>query len=191
MVDQRLVEVAVDALRVIDQRLVDAGTRPFDDRQMRVAQRRDRFIARIAGECRDRLALEDEAELERVADQAEVDMRDLHAALRHRDDQTFGFEPRDQLADRAERLPGERDQLALRNELAGTDVAREQAPGKTPVGFLPELQCFSRHASSGLCGENLLEFHDQALRIRVGERRERRRHHAPLGVVALAARSAT
>ena len=33
MVDQRLVEVAVDALRIIDQRLVDAGARPFDDRR--------------------------------------------------------------------------------------------------------------------------------------------------------------
>ena len=65
-------------------------------------------------ERRDRLALEDEAELEGVADQAEVDLRHLHAALRHRADQPLGLEPRDQLADRAERHAGDRDQLALR-----------------------------------------------------------------------------
>ncbi len=75
-------------------------------------------MLRLARKRRDGLALHHDAELERIADEIEIDVRDLHAALRHRDDQSFGFEARDQLADRAERLAGDRDKLALRDELA-------------------------------------------------------------------------
>ena len=87
-----------------------------------VAQFAQRVVAGRHGEQRDRLLLHEQPELERVTDQLQVDMGDLHAALRHGADQPLGLEPRDQFADRAERQPGQLDELALRDELPGPDV---------------------------------------------------------------------
>ena len=126
VVDDGLVELAVDLLGLLDELASSTPARPARGSPMRGAQR-PIASSLAARESRDRLALEDQAELEGVADQAEVDGRDLQAALRHRDDQALGLEPGDQLADGAERQAGERDELALADELAGLDVAREEA----------------------------------------------------------------
>ena len=49
-------------------------------------------------------------------------VQDLQAALRHGDDQALGLETGDELADGAEGLAGQRDELALADELAGPDL---------------------------------------------------------------------
>ncbi|OWK19323.1 hypothetical protein AJ88_45080 [Mesorhizobium amorphae CCBAU 01583] len=60
-------------------------------------------------------------------------MRDLHAALRNGRQQPLGLEARHDLADGAKRQPREGDQLALRHELPGPEVTRQEMPREAGI----------------------------------------------------------
>jgi len=111
-----------------------------DDRLMFVTQAFEKRLAGMLCENRNRFTLDKQAELEGFADHAEVNMHDLHAALRHDLDQPFGLEPRHQFSDGTERQLRERYKLALRNELARPDITREQMPGEARVSFFTQLE---------------------------------------------------
>ena len=156
VVDDHLVHQPVDILRVLDQRLVAARLRAPDDRLVPLALLGDLLVGRGARIGGRRLLFEEEPELEGVADQVEVDMGDLHAALRHGLDQPFRLQPRDQLADRSERIARHGDELALGDELAGPDLACEQPLGEAGIGPLPKLQRFDVAVRLGLAHQVLL-----------------------------------
>ena len=107
----------------------------------------ERFVGRVERELHRGVALDHHPEAERVADQAHVDLRDLHAALRNRADEPVRLEARDELADRAERHPGDLGELALRDELAGADLPLEEAAREALVGLVAQL-----HAGATLRG---------------------------------------
>lgn len=130
LVDDRVMQRAVNLFGIADQLGLDRpGLGPADDGAVRFEQRIDLRLARLLGIERGRLAFEEQAELEGIADQVDIDMRHLHATLRHRADQPLRFQPRDQFADRAQRQSGEFDQFALREELTGLDVRGREDDG--------------------------------------------------------------
>ena len=106
---------------------------------MVVPQARQRCIACLGGENRHRLPFQKEAELERVLDQTDIHMRHQHAPLRNGLDEAFGLKAGNEFADGAERQAGQLHELALRNELARLDVARQKVVGETLVGSFPEV----------------------------------------------------
>src|SRR4029453_5889184 len=75
-------------------------------------------------ELRRGFAPEDRAELGRVADQLYIDACDLQPALRRGLEKSLGFEPRDHLANLAERQTDQRGELALRYEPTGQNARR-------------------------------------------------------------------
>ena len=91
-----------------------------------------------------------DAELEGLADQVEVDMSDLHAALGHRLEKSFGLETRHDFADGAKRQPGKLDQPALRNELARPHVARKQMAREALIRLFPQGRLFAAYRPSPL-----------------------------------------
>ena len=120
-VDHRVVQAPVDRLRGVEQRRRHAARGALDDVAVRGLERVELCVGRGQRELRGRFPLQRQAELERVAHELHVDVGDLQAALRHRDEQAFGFQARNHFADRAERQARERRELALRHELPGTD----------------------------------------------------------------------
>ena len=91
------------------------------------------FLSAAANRYKLRLA-DFDAQLEGVAHELEVHMRDLQAALRHGLDEAGRFQARDHLAHRAQRHVQQRHELALRDELAGLDAATEDLLGEALVG---------------------------------------------------------
>jgi hypothetical protein len=148
-VDDRRVHAVVDRLRLRDQGRRDALRGRGEHRFMLAAQPGEVVVARVQGELRGRLSLDHHAKAERVANQPHVDLCNLHAALRNRADQAVGLEPRDELADRAERHSSHLDELALRDELAGADLARKKAASETLVGLVAQLHRASGPAPDG------------------------------------------
>lgn len=132
-------EGPVGRLRLLEQLAADALPGLGDDAFIGIGQRLDLFRPRLLGEAGDRLLLQDDAELEGVADELQVDRGDLHAALGNGDDQTVGLEPRNQLADGAQRHARQRHQLALGDELARTQVERHQPLLEALIGLFAKL----------------------------------------------------
>jgi hypothetical protein len=86
-----------------------------------------------------RLAFQNDAELESIPHKIEVDIGNLHAALRHGADQSLGFQPRDQLADRPQCQTCQRHKLPLRDELAGGQLIRQQVLRETGIGLVTQF----------------------------------------------------
>jgi hypothetical protein len=108
------------------------------DRLVLRPQVRDLLVGRGLDEQRHHL-LETQPELVGVADEMEIDVRDLQAALQHGPDQAPDLEPRDELADRIQEHAGELGEPALRDELARLQVAGEQMPREPAIGLLAQV----------------------------------------------------
>ena len=95
-------------------------------------------VGGVDGEQRHRLALHEQAKLEGLADQVDVDMGDLHAALRDGRQKPLGLEARHDLTDGAKRQPGKGNQFALRHELSRPEIAGQQMPREAGISSFPE-----------------------------------------------------
>ena len=84
-------------------------------------------------------AFQNGAELKGIPHQIEIDIGNLHPALRHGADQPFGFEPRNQLADRPQCQAGQCHKLPLRDELAGGQLIGQQVLRETGIGLVTQL----------------------------------------------------
>ena len=147
-VDHAVVQAPVERLGIVEQGIVDrsgAGAGAAQDVAVAGLDRIELALADAVREMRDGLALDHAAQLERVADQLEVDMRDLQATLRHGPDQATGLEPRNHLAHSTQRHVEQGHQLALRNELAAADAATEDLLREPLVGPRPLAERFARH----------------------------------------------
>src|SRR4029453_11132064 len=100
-------------------------------------------------ELRRGFALEDRAELERVADQLDIDACDLQPALRRGLEKSLGFEPRDHLANRAERQTERRGELGLRYELTGPNARRDELLLKSLVRLPAQSAGIGSRSGSG------------------------------------------
>ena len=77
-------------------------------------------------ELRHGFLLERDPQLERIADQLDVDVGNLQSALRHGQQQALGLEPRNDFANRAKRQSRQRGEFALGYELPRPDVGQQQ-----------------------------------------------------------------
>ncbi len=84
------------------------------------------------------LLLEKDPELERLADEVDVDMGDLQSPLRYGLDQTFRLQPRNCFPDRAQWQTRQFHEAALRNELPRANVAREKVMRKAFIRPFPQ-----------------------------------------------------
>jgi len=126
-VDDPVVKAPVHCLRLVEQAATGPVAVPGENVLVVAAQAPQLFVGDRCGEECYRLPLQEQPELERVAHQREVDVRDLHPPLRHRTDEPLRLEPGDQLADGAEREAGQGDELALRDELPRLELAARAA----------------------------------------------------------------
>ena len=148
MGDHRLVEGKVDRLSLRDQPIVDASGGAGADGLMGRALGLNSLKGRRLRINLHRLALEEEAELEGVADQAKIDMGHLHSPLGNGDDQPLGLQPGHELANRAEREARHLGELALGDELSGPDLAAQDARGEALVSPVPQLEAVAAHGSA-------------------------------------------
>ena len=148
--DDRVVQPPVDLLcgkhEIPGDRMV--RPKPADglyDRLVVPSQRGDGRGRRRSREFRNGFALDEQPELEGVADEIDVYAGDLQAALRDRRDQPFRLESRDEFTDGSKRQARQFDELPLAHELTGADVARQQVPREAVVGLFAEVRSVKRH----------------------------------------------
>ena len=96
------------------------------------------FIGRRNAEERNRFLFHEQAKLEGFADQIEIDMRNLDAALRDGLDQPLGLEARHEFADGSKRHTGHCNQLALRHELPRIDITGQKMLREARIGLLSQ-----------------------------------------------------
>jgi hypothetical protein len=128
------VQAPVDGGGVGEQVVVDlraAGA--AHDAQVRVLDGGQVGVGHGGGEAHGGFALEQQAQLERVVDELQVDVGDLQAALRHGAQQALGLQARDQLAHGPQRHAEQLHELALRHELTGPDVGLHDLLAKALV----------------------------------------------------------
>ena len=138
-VDHPVVKRPVHRVRVLQQAVVyRLAARASHDAQMRLLDHQQFGITHTARKTAGCFALQHVAQLERVVDHGQIDMRYLQAALRHGFEQPFGFQARDELPHRAQRHAQQLHQLALRYELAWPNVRRNDLLLEVRVGARPQ-----------------------------------------------------
>ncbi|EGE55457.1 hypothetical protein RHECNPAF_9300109 [Rhizobium etli CNPAF512] len=183
-IDKGIVHAPVDRLGAQLQFVrAIAVSNGVGDIAMLLQQPGDRLVRGRAGEERYGLLLQEHTQLERFANEVQVDVGDLQAPLRHGLDQPFGFEPRDELADGAERQSRQFHETALRNELAGTHVTRKQVARETCIGLFPQRRLLVRTV------HRLLQHHVRPMLLSTGKdcRKCGRVGPAPRGILKRAA----
>ena len=119
MIDHGIMKTVIQHLRGFDQLRCNLLFCLFQNIGMGLEPALDLFGRGCLGKMGGGFAFQNGAELKGIPHQIEIDIGNLHAALRHGADQPFGFEPRDQLADRPQCQAGQCHKLPLGDELAG------------------------------------------------------------------------
>ena len=133
-VHHAVVQAPVQGLRILEQLAVDLGRAgAAQDVTVVGLDGVELFLAGGVHEMQDGLALDHGAYLECVADQLQVDMGDVQAALGHGTYQAIGLQARDHLAHGAQRYVEQCHQFALRDELPAADTATQDLLRETLI----------------------------------------------------------
>ena len=126
--DDQVVHAPVDLERGVEQARVGvpAAVEALEHGRGALLEMGDDALRRLHRETPHRGELEDRAELERLVDERDADVGDLDAPLRNEAHEALGLEPLERLARGTQRHVEQRAQFALRDELAGRQVALEE-----------------------------------------------------------------